>query len=223
MIQFNLLPAIKRDYVKAKRTKRLTILGASLVAGVSLLLLALLFASVQLQSKHSRDLTGDIKTESKKLTDTQDISSILTIQNQLNSLSALHESKPEAVRLFGYLDQTTPSNVTISTFNIDFALGTIDIKGTASTISEVNTYADTLKFTTYKAGENDQGPAFSEVVLGSISTDPTNKKVSYGLTFKFNPLIFSTTTDVSLTVPSQVTTRSQIDKPSAIFKSQGEN
>lgn len=222
MIQFNLLPSIKLDYVKAKRTKRLTMLGAVLVSGVSLLILVLLFANVQLQAKHSRDLSQDIKSQSKKLKDTQDISSILTVQNQLNSLSDLHANKPEAARIFDYLKQVTPAGVTISNVEVDFELSTITVKGNAASITAVNTYADTLKFTTFKAGDDtNTANAFSEVVLGSIGTGGENGAVDYNLGFKFDAKIFSNISPVTLVVPNKVTNASQVDGPGSVFESGG--
>ncbi len=223
MIQFNLLPAVKLEFVRARRNKRLTLLGAGTVSAVSLLILVLLFVSVQFQAKHSSDLTKDIKTQSKKLKETEDISSILTIQNQLNSLSTLHASKPEAARVFDYLKQVTPAGVTIANVEVDFEASTIKIKGSAPTISAVNTYVDTLKFTTYKVADDDskQGNAFSEVVLGTIGTNGTDGTIGYDLSFKFESTIFSNVSAVALTVPNQVTTRSQLDKPNALFDSQG--
>lgn len=221
MIQFNLLPAVKLDFVRARRTKRLTMLGAFLVSGVSLLALVLVFTSVQLQAKHSRDLSQDIKTESKKLKDTQDISSILTVQNQLNSLSTLHESKPEAARVFSYLKQVTPAGVTISNAEVDFEQLTVTLKGKAPNISGVNTYADTLKFTTYKVGDDTSTHnAFNSVVLGSIGAGGATGSVDYSLSFKFDAAIFSNASSVTLSVPNQVTNASQVDKPSSVFDSQ---
>lgn len=222
MIQFNLLPAIKLDYVRAKRTKRLTMLGAFLVSGVSLLVLVLLFVGIQLQAKHSRDLSQDIKTQGKKLKETQDISSILTVQNQLNSLSTLHQSKPEAARVFSYLKQVTPAGVTLSNVEVDFTASTVTLKGRAPSISAVNTYADTLKFTTYKVGEEtDTHKAFSSVVLGNIGTGSKDSSVDYGISFAFDAAIFSNVSSVTLSVPNQVTNASQVDKPNSVFQSQG--
>lgn len=222
MIQFNLLPSVKLDYVRAKRTKRLTMLGASIAAGASLLILVLLFANVQLQSKHSRDLSNDIKTQSKKLKETQDISSILTVQNQLNSLSALHQGKPEAARLFDYLKQVTPAGISISSVDTDFEATTIKLSGKAPSITAINTYADTLKYTTYKIGDSkDSQNAFSEVVLASIAPAAKDASATYSLSFKFSVDIFSNANKVVLSVPDKVTNSSQVDKPASVFQSQG--
>lgn len=223
MIQLNLLPAIKLEYVRARRNKRLALLGSGLVAGVSLLVLVLLFANVQLQAKHSRDLSQDIKTESKKLEGVEDISSILTIQNQLVNLQTLHASKPEANRIAEYLRQTTPAQVVLSKAEVDFEAGTISLEGESPSVAMANAHVDTLKFTTYTTrAVTDPKNAFSEVVLVSVTPNSQESKVTYSVTFKFDPAIFSNQEeDIKLSVPkNKITTRSQLDRPDAVFAPQ---
>jgi hypothetical protein len=218
MIQFNLLPAVKLEFVRARRNRRLTLLGTAVVAGVSLLALVLLFANVQLQAKYSRDLSQDISAESEKLESVEDISGILTVQNQLNSLSALHAAKPEAERVAIYLKQVTPTTVTLSSVGVDFETQTMTISGNAGTVAQVNSFIDTLKFTTYTTTENsDETKAFTEVVLGSVTPDSQQASATFDLTLKFDLTIFSNQTEIKLVVPTKVTTRSQLDRPSDVF------
>lgn len=216
MIQFNLLPTVKLEYMKARRNKRITMLAAGAVSGVSLLLLTILFLNVQFQTKYSRDLGKDIDDQSRQLQDTEDISSILTVQNQLHSLATLHASKPDAARLINYVKRTTPVGVTVSGVDTDFEANTISIKGKAQDIKTVNVYVDTLKFTTYqsKTDANAKGDAFKNVVLSSISTDASDGSATYEVTLTYDPAIFSNTANVKLTVPSKTTTRSELDAPS---------
>lgn len=222
MIQLNLLPSIKLEYVKARRNKRLVLLGAGMIASVSLLVLVLLFAGVQLEAKHSRDLSQDIKTESKKLEDVQDISSILTVQNQLVNLQTLHASKPEANRIAEYLRQTTPAEVVLSKAEVDFEAGTITLEGEGPNVATANAHVDTLKFTMYTTkAVTEQKNAFSEVVLASVAPNPAESKVTYSVRLKFDPVIFSNQEeDIKLIVPNKITTRSQLDKPGAVFSPQ---
>jgi hypothetical protein len=196
----------------------MTVLIATLVASASLVILVLLFVGVQIaQKKHSRDLSKDIKTESSKLEDTTDLNKILTIQNQLNSLTGLHDKKPVATRLFNYVKQVTPASVSIATLNVDFDAQTISVTGSADAISSVNKFVDTLKFTTYKMADNTEGSAFSAVVLAGFGKD--DKGASYQLTLKYDPKIFDSVGDVTLNVPSsKITTRSQTEKPESLFQ-----
>lgn len=218
MIQFNLLPSVKLEYVRAKRNKRMTLLIAVLVAGVSLAILILLFVAVQLvQKKYSKDLSADIKTQSSKLENTPDLNKILTIQNQLASLPGLHDQKPLAIKFLNYVKLLTPAKVSISDLEIDYSANTILINGSADEISTVNTFVDTLKFTTYKADSGTEGKAFSEVVLTNFGKD--KKGISYKISLKFDSIISSNTKPANIVVPNgKITTRSETEKPEALFQ-----
>lgn len=67
MIQFNLLPDVKLQYIKARRSKQLVMLISVAVAATALALLVLLFINVKLQSHHIDNLTKDIKTDTATL------------------------------------------------------------------------------------------------------------------------------------------------------------
>ncbi len=218
MIQFNLLPAVKLDYVQARRNKRAVIVISGLVTVISLAILILLFMGVQVfQKKHSSDLSKDIKRESAALEGREDINKILTIQNQLNSLTDLHNKKPVTTRLFDYVKQLTPAKVSIAALDVDFDAQTMEFTGSADAISSVNRFADTLKFTTFKAGEAEEALAFNSVVLAQFGKD--TKGSSYKLTLKYDPKIFSSESDVKLSVPAgKITTRSQTEKPDSLFQ-----
>jgi hypothetical protein len=176
-----------------------------------------------LQKKHLKDLKNDINSETSKLQHEPKINKILTVQNQLHSLTALHAGKPAASRLFDYLNELTPADVNITDLNIDFTQQTTTVTGTSSSLGSVNKYIDTLKFTTYTTDINPtKTPAFSNIVLSSFSLntdsqDP-NQAANYTITLSYDQNIFDITQNVKLIVPNLVTTRSQIDQPSDLFK-----
>ncbi|HSX53646.1 MAG TPA: hypothetical protein VLF90_04805 [Patescibacteria group bacterium] len=223
MVQFNLLPDVKLAYVKARRSKQMIVLIAGLVAAGSLFILVLLFLVVfGVQKKHLNDVNKDIATYTKQLKNTKDLDKILTIQNQLNSLPALHAQKPVTSRLFGYLGQITPAQVSISSVNVNFASHTMLISGSADNIVTINTFVDTLKFTTYTTtGNAQESHAFSDVVLSSFSiANSTNS--SYAVSFSFDAPIFDSSKGVVLNVPAgKITTRSETAKPTDLFKQPG--
>lgn len=233
MIQFNLLPDVKLQFIKAQRTKQLVIGISIIVAGAALGLLVLMYMAVAVfQKNHINDLTEDIKKGTSKLQSTKDLDKILTVQNQLNSLTCtqdelqagqkpcLHDKKPVASRLFAYLPQLTPNTLNISNLDVDFSSNTINITGSADALSTVNKFVDTLKFTkfTYK-DHPEQQPAFSSVVLSSFSVGTGDTKgVAYQLAANFDAGIFDASKDeVALVVPKQTTTRSELAKPTEIF------
>lgn len=232
MIQFNLLPDVKIEYIKAQRLKRTVVLSSFMVGASALALFVMFFMIVNVfQKVHLNNLESDIKANKKTLQDKPDLSKILTIQNQLNSLPELHKSNPVASRVFGFIQQVTPQKASVATLTINFADQTMTITGSAESLTIVNTYVDTLKFTNFTydmpgengaAGTPTTGPAFNSVVLSQFSVAGKDDKVgssTYNITLKFDPIIFSSAQDTKLVVASKVTTRSETEKPATIFQS----
>lgn len=220
MIQFNLLPDVKLEFIRARRMKRTVIMVSATIAASSLVLLVLLFLAVSVfQKKHLNDLSRDITTVSQKLQNTEDLNKVLTVQNQLNSLSGLYDQAPVTSRLFGYLQQITPNAAGISDLNLDFTTNILTIKGTSDSLETVNKFVDTVKFTTYKAADDTQTKAFKSVVLSNFSR--TQEQSTYEIAIGFDPVIFdNATTITSLTVPTNfITTRSQTESPNELFQS----
>jgi Tfp pilus assembly protein PilN len=217
MIQFNLLPDVKLAYIKAERTKRLVISVSVLAGAVALGIFVLLFMAVNVaQRKNISDLNKDVASNIKAISDTENVNKILTVQSQMASLSDLHAQKPAASRLFTYIGQVTPNTVTIDTVTADFVENTLVINGAAGNLDNVNTFVDTLKFTTFTSDKNkDQSKAFSEVVLTGFSR--TQSQTTYAISLKFDPAIFDNSNNAKIQVPNTVTTRSVTELP-AIFK-----
>lgn len=223
MIQLNLLPDVKLEYIQAQRARRLVLSVSVLIAAGSLALLILLLSVSALQKKHLNDLSNDIKSETAELQKKPQIDKILTVQNQLQSLTQLHADKPAAARLFGFLNDVTPANVNITDLTIDFTKQTITITGTSDSLANVNKYIDTLKLTTFTTGDNDQAqPAFSSIVLSSFSLDTGASKpgqaANYTINMSYNPTIFDSAQDVKLSVPNTTNTRADVSQPSELFQ-----
>lgn len=218
MIQFNLLPDIKIQYLKAKRQKHLFVLASVSASAIAIAAFVVLLTTVfVLQKKNLNDLNKDIKSTSAELQNVEDLNKILTVQNQLTALSSLHDKKVVASRLFDYLTQVTPATASISKLTIDYKLNTMVIAGASPDLSTVNTYTDTLKFTKFTAnGGQNQKDAFSNVVLKTFTRDP--KSTTYEIALQFDPTIFSNANEIKLVVPQIITTRSQVDKPTQLFQ-----
>lgn len=211
MIQFNLLPDVKKEYIKAKRQKRLIITASTLATISSLVLLFLLFSFVQFAQKKSiDDLTKDITAEVAAINSVQGLNEILTIQNQLNSIPELVEDKPETSRIFDYMRIVTPKNVFISSLDLDIVNSTMEVTGSATDLASINTFADTLKFVTYTDGEVTDGKPFTNVVT---DLSRNNENSSYSIKLQFDPILFDNKSDVVLVVPNTITTRSVTGQP----------
>jgi hypothetical protein len=205
MVQFNLLPDVKLQFVKARRTKYLLTLISVVVAVVSLAIFLLAFLSVNVvQKKSLSDLNKDISKYSSQLKSTNDLDKILTVQNQLGTLTSLHDQKPVASRLFTYIAQVTPSQASLNKLTVDFTAHTMTLGGTAPALDVISTYTDTLKATTYKVSGGTSMKAFSNVVLSSFGRD--DKGANFTITLSFDPVIFDTKNDVKLTVLNNTVT-----------------
>ncbi|MFZ1323683.1 MAG: hypothetical protein WAQ57_00800 [Candidatus Saccharimonadales bacterium] len=215
MIQFNLLPQVKLEYIRTKRLKRLIMAGAVLAAGTSVVIVILSISMAAVQKKHLSNLDKDIAKLTAEINDIPDLNKMLSVQNQLNTLPGLYAGRPAVKRLPTYLDQTTPTGtVNLGRMTIDFSTSKMEIAGSAVSLEAVNRYADTIKFTSYKAGEAaETKPAFSNVVLSAFGRD--DKGASFTIMLDFDPVIFDGAQEVSLVIPSIVTTRSQVQTQSS--------
>lgn len=222
MIQFNLLPDVKVQYLKARKQKRLVVLGSTVFAATAFVIFVFLFLYVRIaQTAHSADLSDDISTRLTELRKVKDLDKMLTVQNQLTSLPGLHEKKPVATRYIDFLGRLTPSNVSISQTDVDFTASTFQITGESNDIAAVNKFVDTLKFTKYSTKQSSESastptPAFSEIVLSSFAR--TKDKVTYTVSAKFNPALFNINNNVELLIPQGVTTRSQQSLSQPLFQ-----
>lgn len=221
MIQLNLLPDIKQEFVRARRTKRLVIASSIALTSISLIIFIVLLLIVDVVQKQDLSNIGkDISTYSSQLRGTTNLNQILTVQNQLKSLPALNAQKPATLRLFGYINQLTPIKVDITNLDIDYTLYKITINGNADSADTINTFVDTLKFTTYTAQASDgtktTAKAFANVVLSSFNR--STMQVTYSINLNFDPLIFDNTNTASLTVPNIISTRSEVNQPKALFQ-----
>ncbi len=203
MIQFNLLPAVKQDFIKARRTKRLVTLVSVAASAAAIFVLLLMLVTVDVvQKKSLHDLNGDIGKYSSQLKAVPNLNTILTVQNQLNTLTSLHDQKVVSSRLFGYVAQITPAQASISKLTIDYTANTVSMTGEAPTLDVVNSFTDTLKNTTYKTDKTDTAntKAFSDVVLSAFGRD--SKGATYTISLSFDPIIFNSANTVTLDVPN---------------------
>jgi Tfp pilus assembly protein PilN len=218
-IQFNLLPDVKQEYVKAQRTKHTITVVAFLFSALLILILFLMMTTVYVVNKKQlKDADKKVKSLTSEIQNKQDVDKILTIQNQLKALPQLHSQKHISSRIFTYLPEVTPAQVNLGKITIDFSDNTLEISGTTDTQKTINTFIDTLKFTTYKQGDNDTGnKAFPSVIEKNFGFE--KEGVSYVIDATFDPILFSgNEQSIALNVPSGLaTTRSLLNDPSSIL------
>jgi Tfp pilus assembly protein PilN len=221
MIQINLLPDVKTAYVKSQRTRNTVLVGSLIVSGVAIAIMLVLASVVYgAQKVQISSLNNSIKENSEELKSIEGLNKILTVQNQLKSIGALHADKPVTSRLFTFLPQLVPTDVQISNLNLKYEGDSLVFTGTAKDLLVVNKFVDTLKFTKYTTDQStDEKPAFKTVVLSSFSR--SDKNANYTISTKFDPAIFdSANKEVVLVVPKITSTRSQVEQPTQLFNQQ---
>ena len=229
MIQLNLLPDVKLQYLKANRLKKMITSIAILCTIISVGLLTIVVVAGFAEKARIASVDKSIKSKTTELKAKKGINKVLTVQNQLDSLTALHSQKPAVSSLFTYLNQVTPVEVGINDLHVDFVSGSekMTITGTSKALSSVNKYIDTLKFTKYTVGEDKtETQAFSNIVLSSFALSnstagQSSEPATYTIDLAFDRKIFDITEKVTLKVPKKTTTRSAVDAPSEIFQAGG--
>lgn len=188
-VQFNLLPDSKMQLDKAQRTKHLVYTIATIATIFSVVLLLVMLVVVDVVQKKMMDDAGTkVDNASKQLRDLN-IDKVVTVQNQLQALTGLHQNKHISSRIFTYLPKVTPPGVSINKLDLDLAKTTLNISGTAGSQKDVNTFVDSLKQATFRVGDSAAAPAFQNVVESGFSI--SGKSVGYSIDMQFDAQLFS--------------------------------
>ena len=135
MIEINLIPDVKVEYLKARSQRRMVISASIVLAIASAVIVALLASyAFGVQTIAKGIIGGTIDSESKKLLEIQDLSKTLTIQSQLEQLDSQHNNKSVSSRLFDIISTTVPTGknaVVISRLSLDTNEKKIEIEGQA--------------------------------------------------------------------------------------------
>ena len=91
MIEINLIPDVKQELIRAERV-RSVVISVSIVVGLAAMAIVAILAVYVFGVQAVRSGLDDqaIKDGGAKLAKVEDLSKILTIQNQLNKISALN-------------------------------------------------------------------------------------------------------------------------------------
>lgn len=230
MIQLNLLPDVKREFVKAQRLRRQIIalmVFVSIVAVGLVVLIALYVYGAQLAL--GAVLDNNIRNKSEDLSQVEDLDNYLTIQNQLAALTELHDGKMIYSRLFNYLpvlNPAAPNEIRISRLNIDNETNSIVITGNARDFRAVTVFENTLQnaqltYTPFGTEDQQREPLVERVVMSEtgLSEDVSgNRTVVFTATIDMNEAAFDrNSTRVQVNVPTRNTTQSAQRVPQQVF------
>ena len=179
MIEINLLPDVKQEFIRAQRVRTtvvsIAILLTIIAAGIVVLLAVYVFGAQQL--RHSL-ADGQIRDESQKLQEVEDIDNVLTIQHQLSKLSEMHTSKNIDSRLFDALSviiPAEPNTVIINSASINSEDGIITIEAQANNgYPALEVFRKTIQATNFEYSDGD------ERIVVPFASDLNDSDRSYG-------------------------------------------
>lgn len=225
MIEINLLPEVKKEFVRTQRTKRTIISGIALTSLASATLVGVLafytfFGLPALQAQAD----GEIDAIAKSLQSDKNLTRNLTLQNQLSVLPELHSQKGDFTPLFDImksLNPAEPNNVTISKITIDAINNSIIIEGKTKDYNGIGVFRDTIKSATIaytlrdSNGEKESKKGvqlFSDVIFTDVGlgkTDTGQQIASFTVTATYDQDVFSVlASSRDVTVPKQKTSSS---------------
>ncbi len=223
MLEFNLLPDIKNQYLRATKLKKSIISGSVIVSVVVLALFGFSYWYVYFYQKNNiKNLSYNITSTINHIKSNSNLNKILTIQNQLSALPNILSQSPKISRIFNFMSELTPVNATISDLSINPSSDSISINGGADSLNTVNQFVDTLKYAKYDNGSSTNNTPFSSVTLGSFSYSNSSNSTTnaqFTITFNYDPTLFNNTDSIQLVVPSITTTRSILNQPNVLFQS----
>ncbi len=237
MIEINLIPDVKREYLRTRSMRNLVISMSVLVAiGTTIACVALgLILGGQLVARSLQD--NAIKDENSALMEVTDLNKAVTIQQQLEAIDQQHASKHITSRLFdvlGAINPPAPNDVRISSLRLDPAEKTVTIEGSA-----VNGYAalEVFKKTiinTKIQSTSDDGTEVSVALTDSIQDGDTSlgenaegqRVLRFAFSFVYPDELFAVSQHpVTVVTPTgkKDVTDSRLGVPESIFDSSSAN
>ena len=197
MIEVNLLPSVKKDFLKAQQMKHTVIVASVLISAASLVSLVLLFSYVQIvQPQHKKNIQADIDQAISDIKAKENAVKVVTVQGALETLPSLQDKKQISSNLFSYVSNFTPRSVSYSNIKLNLDSNTVIMRGSATSFEQANVLANNLKSAKFTYRQDDQVQTivpFSNVVFDGLSKSEQSqdgKSVSFQLTYTVDPVIF---------------------------------
>lgn len=227
MIQLNLLPDVKKEFIHAERMKGKVISISIMVTigaiGVSVALAILVYA---VQPGYISVKSGEIKEKSEELRSVEDIDKYLTIQNQLKSLPELHDGKAIYSQMLEYLkvlNPAPPNNVRLSSLQVDYETKKILFNGTTNGFEAFAVFQDTLRNAELTYGSEEEGGVSKTKLFAdggvkiqnqSLSNALGKQELIFSIEATYSDAAFSPTiVDPKIEVPNIQTTQSITGTP----------
>ncbi len=231
MIEINLVPDIKQEFLRSQRLRSKVISLSILTCLAAAGLVVVLAMYIGTQAIRDGLANQSIDSEFKKLNDNNpDLSKVVTIQNQLSVVSQLNDNKQVSSRIFDTLkavNPKAPNEVKMNMISVDPVKSTITIESTAN---EGFNAADAFKKTIlnshiiYTINNKESRKSLTDDVTVSNTSygeDSTGKKVlRFKVSFKYpQELTSNKPTSVQIESPTGVidVTDSHLGVPMSLF------
>ena len=233
MIEINLVPDIKIEFLRSQRLRARVItlsVVVSLVAIGAVVALAMYMGTQAIRNAYD---DGQIKSEAAKLSSNNpDLTKLVTIQNQLNIISDLNSNKQVSSRIFDLLSAInppapSPNHISVNTVSLDPSNNAITIEGSADAgFNGADGFKKTILNTNVQYTQNGQTattPLSTDVTVSntSLGMDGSGKTVlRFTLMFVYpNQLFANDVSNVTVQSPTGAVdvTDSQAGVPSSLF------
>jgi len=178
MIEINLVPDVKQELLRAERVRAVVISGAILTGIISLGIVALLAFYIYAVQAVRGGLADDaIKKGSEQLAGVEDLSKVLTIQNQLSKISELNSSKKIDSRLFDVLAAVippAPNQVQVSSLIVSADTSQISIEGQTRAFDALEIFKKTVDGAVITFTQDDKEQQIK------LASDISTSDISYG-------------------------------------------
>jgi len=232
MIEINLIPDVKQELIRAQQVRTTVISIATFLAigfGAAVVILAMYVFGAQ--AYMNNDAQGKIKSKFDKLQNVQDLDKALTLQKQLQAISAQHEAASVNSRLFDILATVIPQGTVIKSTKLSVPDKTITIEGETDGYNSLDALKKTILATKFEYKEDGTNDAKS-VALATTITDGDRsfgqgQDGSQVLRFSFSfqypaELLERTSLNGVIHAPAvKNATDSNLNIPASIFKSNG--
>lgn len=231
MIEINLIPDVKQEYLKSQQLRARVVSVSILVSLVAMGAIAFLAAYMGTQAVRELIADKSIKDDYAKLMkDNPDLNNIVTIQNQLANITNLNNDKPitsRVLQLLTAINPEAPNDVKMTSVDLDPSTQTLSIEATAQNgFQAADVFKKTILNTkvAYSTDNGDETVSLADTIdLSNVSygADSTGAKVlRFKLTFMYPKELLSNQVK-SVKIESPTTkldvTDSKIFVPDSLF------
>ncbi len=230
MIEINLVPDVKQEFIRAKMMRNFVI-SISVIVGVVVIGLAVVLGVVlggQLVTESWQD--GQIKKENDTLMAVEDLNKTVTIQKQLKTIDTQQNNKLVTSRLFDAvlaINPPAPNQIRLTALKLDPAGKRITIEGSAvNGFLALETFKKTLINTTVQVGtEGELTPLAQDIITGETGFGENaegQRVLRFSFSFAYPDALFQISNDPVLVVTPTGridVTDSRLGIPDSLFDS----